>query len=140
MAPDRIIVSIADGVVQEIFSSIPGIEVVVVNWMLKDFDARGVEFVEVRNRHGQPQRCIVTCRATQPLLHVASTEIAAALYEAGVPSESERRLMGHDPGLYVLFDRDRGELTTTEVFCSYSEAAEEIDDRQHNVTVARLLA
>lgn len=43
-----------------------------------------------------------------------------------------------DRGLFVLYDPDRRSLATTEVFGSYTEAAEAIDSRMQNVVILRL--
>ncbi|HVX09953.1 MAG TPA: hypothetical protein VHC22_02010 [Pirellulales bacterium] len=139
MAKPRIVINIYGGSIQDIFTSDRGVEVVVVNWDTDNVDP-STETFKVRCSDGERRRAIVTCRAPFRLEDLAGTDAAAALNEAGIKIGTNCRSMRDDSGLFALYDLDLGELVSTAVFCSYLEAAHEIDPRLTNVTVVRIQA
>lgn len=139
MAKTRIVINIYGGSIQDIFSSDRNIEIAIVNWDTDDVEP-GTETVRVRCSDGERRRAIVNCRAPYRLQDLEGTDAAAALNEAGVEIDTSRSSPRDDTGLFALYDLDRGELDSTTVYCSYLEAAEEIDPRLTSVTVVRLVA
>lgn len=139
MADARIVLNLLGGVVRDIFSSNREVEITVVDWNTEGCEADAIETVEVRCGDGKRRRAIVTCRAPYRLKDLAGTDVAAALQEAGVGIDTSKRATQDDSGVFALYDLDRGELVTTEVFCSYREAADEIDPRMTDVQVVRIL-
>lgn len=138
MAKTRIVINIYGGSIQEVFSADRDVEIAVVNWDTGDVDP-STETVEIRCSDGQRRHALVTCRAPYRLENLAGTDAAAALKEACVEIDTNRPSPRDDTGLFALYDLNSGQLLSKAVFCSYSEAEDEIDPRLTEVQVVRLV-
>lgn len=134
-----VVVNVWGGVVQDVFSSQAGLQVIVVDWDAEGVVSTSARVVQIVDSDGDPMRAAVTSREPSALDVIAGSEIETAIRAAGISPKISRHAPREDAGLFALYDLDGGELVSTAVFCSAGEAADEIDPRRSNVKVVRIL-
>ena len=84
MPKTQIVFNTSGSLVQDIFSSDPDTEVIIVDWDTENCDPVDDGFVEIVYQRGRTQLAYVVCREILPLAKLAGTDVQAAMQAAGV--------------------------------------------------------
>ena len=120
----RIVLNMSGGVVQDVFCSAPGAEVILVDWDVEGCNSSEDGIVEIVDGHGHGQHVEIRQCCVFPLRDLSGTDVQKALQQAGMlPELSERG--ESEVRKYILYDFDADDLATTNVYDSYLEAADD---------------
>ena len=88
MTKPRVLLSIYGGLIQDVFSTDPTIELIVVDWDTEDSDTELDELVEITDAQGKSNRAFVGLQPIRPFDELAGTDTQAALARAGLTYDS----------------------------------------------------
>jgi len=124
----KVVLNISGGVLQDVFSSDPGVSVVVCDWDTEGCTSSEEGIVEIPADRGT-QRADVAEYPVTPLSDLEGTETEAALKAAGLElAQAADRTVSRR---WVLYCGDTNSLLTTRTYDSYDEAVEDanqVDD------------
>jgi hypothetical protein len=125
----KVVLNISGGVLQDVFSSDPGVSVVVCDWDMEGCTSSDEGIVEIPDGRGGRQLANVAEYPAMPLADLVGTETEAALKAAGLElTQAADRTVSRR---WVLYNGDSTTLLTTRTYGSYDEAVEDanqVDD------------
>jgi len=139
--PQRVVVNVYGGVVQDVFCSDPHARAAIVDWGTESRDPCENGIVEVQTEDGGKLLAYVADYPTQPWKNLPDTDIEKALVAAKLaedwlaPSRPEQYSPPQATRRYILYDFDAGDLATTTVYDSYPEAADDASELDNVIVV-----
>ena len=127
-AASKIVLNISGGVLQDVFSSDPAINIVACDWDTEGSDPSDDGIVELPDGRGGTQLANVAEYPVLSFTDLAGTETEAALKAAGLELMPSPQTVIR---CWVLLNIDTNELLTTRTYGSYAEAVEDanqVDD------------
>lgn len=86
MPKAQIVINVQGGIVQDVFASLPDLDVIVVDWDGEGVDPRSPHMVEIATPYGSDKAFVVDF-PVEPLSQLAGTEVEQAIdaaYASGV--------------------------------------------------------
>jgi hypothetical protein len=121
--PIEIVVNVHGGVVQDVFCSAGGAEVIVVDWDTEGAGSGDPSVVAVETAKGEKRAVHVDRSKATPLVDLVGTDVEAALQafqpEATIEPTDWR---------YILYDFDADELASSMLYSDYAEASADANE------------